>query len=233
MPSRIFDHFRGNAVGYVALFAALGGTSYAAVSLPAGSVHSKQLANGAVTHAKLAQGSVNQSNLVSHSLTAADFKPGVLKAVSGAGGAGGATGATGPAGQNGTGSIVLKAASTGAVTAPHGASTNVPLSSATWTQGANDLNLITGSVDLRVPATCTGSFGNALAISVDGVANTFAVAPTAPASATVTVPFAVSEIMQPGASKSHTITASLGNSCTKSGEDYAVNNVKIDVVAFH
>jgi hypothetical protein len=230
MLSRIFDHFRGNAVGYVALFAALGGTSYAAVSLPAASVHAKQLANGAVTHAKLARGSVNQSNLVSHSLTAADFKAGVLRAVS----AGGPTGPAGPAGQNGTGSIVMKGTSTGAaVTAPHGASTNVPLSGATWTQGANDLNLVTGSVDLRVPASCTGSFGNALAISVDGVANTFAVAPTAPASATITVPFAVSEIMQSGAGKAHTITASLGNSCTKSGEDYTVSNVKVDVLAFH
>ena len=233
MPSRIIDHLKGNAVGYVALFAALGGTSYAAVSLPAGSVHARQLANGAVTHAKLARGSVNDSNLVSHSLTAADFRPGVLKALSGARGAGGATGAAGPAGQDGSASIVMKAVSTGAVTAPNGASTNVPLSAATWTQGANDLDLITGSVDLRIPATCTGSFGNALAISIDGVPNTFAVAPTAPASGTVTVPFAVSEITQPGASKAHTVTASLGNSCTKSGEAYTVSNVKVDVLAFH
>jgi hypothetical protein len=230
MPSRIIDHLKGNAVGYVALFAALGGTSYAAVSLPAGSVHAKQLANGAVTHAKLAHGSVNQSNLVSHSLTASAFRPGVLTAVAGKGGAAGAPGA---AGQNGSGSIVMKARSTGTVTAPDGASTNVPLSGATWTQAASDLNLVTGSVDLHVPASCTGSFGNALAISVDGVANTFAVAPTAPASATVTVPFAVSEIMEPGGSKAHTITASLGNSCTKSGENYTVSNIKIDVLAFH
>ena len=61
----------------------------------------------------------------------------------------------------------------------------------------------------------------------------FAVAPTAPASGTVTVPFAVSEITQLGASKAHTVTASLGNSCTKSGEAYTVSNVKVDVLAFH
>ena len=36
--SRVFNHFRSNVVAYVALFAALGGTSYAAVDLPAGSV---------------------------------------------------------------------------------------------------------------------------------------------------------------------------------------------------
>jgi hypothetical protein len=39
--------------------------------------------------------------------------------------------------------------------------------------------------------------------------------------------------MEPGASTQHTITAKLGNSCTKSGEDYTVSNVKVDVVTFH
>ena len=38
MPGRPLHHLRNNAVGYVALFVALGGTSYAAISLPAGSV---------------------------------------------------------------------------------------------------------------------------------------------------------------------------------------------------
>ena len=33
MVSRICSHLRGNAVGYVALFFALGGVSYAAVDL--------------------------------------------------------------------------------------------------------------------------------------------------------------------------------------------------------
>lgn len=243
MPSRIVEHIRGNAVGYVALFAALGGTSYAAVALPAGSVHSAQLANGAVTHTKLAGSSVSETNLVKRSLTAADFKPGaLLKAVSGTNGANGAAGGkgtsgapgpAGPAGLNGSASIAMKARGTATVTAPHGASTPVPLSGATWSQASGDVNLITGSVDLGIPAACTGSFGNSLAISVDGVPNTFAVAPTAPASTTVTVPFVVSEVMEPTATKQHTITAALGNSCTKSGEDYSVSNVRLDVITFH
>lgn len=45
-----------NIVATIALFVALGGTSYAAFSLPAGSVGTKQLKNGAVTKAKLAHG---------------------------------------------------------------------------------------------------------------------------------------------------------------------------------
>jgi hypothetical protein len=45
-----------NVTVTIALFVALGGTSYAAFSLPAGSVGTKQLKNGAVTKAKLAHG---------------------------------------------------------------------------------------------------------------------------------------------------------------------------------
>jgi hypothetical protein len=249
MRNRIVGHFRGNVVGYLALFAALGGTSYAAVKLAPGSVTTSALAKGAVTHSKLAANSVGANNLAQRSVSAANFKPGALvsalKAVShqnganglhgvaGLNGAVGATGATGPAGANGSASVVMKARDTGTVNAPHGASTNVPLSGGTWTQGANDVNLITGSVKLGIPSTCTGSFGNALVVSVDGVPNTFALAPTAPASTAVMIPFVVSEVMEPGSSASHTLSAKLSNSCTKSGEDYTVSNVKADVLTFH
>jgi hypothetical protein len=127
----------------------------------------------------------------------------------------------------------VKARDTGTVTAPHGASTNVPLSGGNWTQAAGDVNLITGSVQLGIPSACTGSFGNALSVYVDAVPNTFALAPTIPASSTVTMPFVVSELMEPGGSAHRTITAKLSNSCTKAGEDYTVSNVKVDVLTFH
>jgi hypothetical protein len=255
MPGRIGNHIRGNAVGYVALFAALGGTSYAAVSLSPGSVNTRALANGAVTHSKLALHSVGDNNLVKHSLTMADFKAGalapILKGVNGRDGANGATGPSGPggatgaggppgpagpmgpAGHDGSASIVMAARNTGSVTAPHGSSTDIPLTGGTWTQAGNDVNLIMGSMSVGVPSACTGSFGNSLVVSVDGVPNTFGLAPTAPASTTVTVPFLVSELMEPGTTAQHTITTKLVNSCTKSGEDYTISNVKIDAVNFH
>jgi hypothetical protein len=46
-------HIRQHIVGYVALFVALGGTSYAAVSLPRDSVGGAQIRNHAITPVKL------------------------------------------------------------------------------------------------------------------------------------------------------------------------------------
>jgi len=57
----ILTHLRSNAVAYIALFTALGGTSYAAFSLPAGSVGDRQIQNRAIGAAKLNPGSIAAS----------------------------------------------------------------------------------------------------------------------------------------------------------------------------
>ena len=61
--TRLLAHVRGQAVAYLALFVALGGTSYAALSLPANSVGTKQIRNGAVTSKKVANGSITPNKL--------------------------------------------------------------------------------------------------------------------------------------------------------------------------
>ncbi len=81
---QIGRYARRHHVGLLALFVALGGTSYAVVRLPAGSVGTRQLRTGAVTRTKLAKS-------IRHG----------LRGARGATGAAGAAGGTGPAGAKG------------------------------------------------------------------------------------------------------------------------------------
>ena len=55
---RVTRHVRNNVVAYLALFIALGGTSYAAFELPAGSVGTAQLRNHSITPEKLDPGRI-------------------------------------------------------------------------------------------------------------------------------------------------------------------------------
>ena len=92
-----------NVIASIALFVALGGVSWAAVTLPANSVGKRQLKRSAVTSAKVANGS----------LTAKDFAAGQLPAgrqgATGAAGERGPSGSAGPKGDRGeTGSAGTK-----------------------------------------------------------------------------------------------------------------------------
>jgi hypothetical protein len=101
MRIRIAGHLRSNAVAYAALFVALGGTSYAAVKLPANSVTGKQIASSAVGTSELRDGAVTAAKV--RDLTAAAFKSGELEALAGRPGEPGVRGPVGPAGAPGSG----------------------------------------------------------------------------------------------------------------------------------
>ena len=58
MLTRLLHLIRHNVIALIALFVALGGTSYAALNLPAGSVGTRQLKNRSVTAPKLDPSSV-------------------------------------------------------------------------------------------------------------------------------------------------------------------------------
>jgi hypothetical protein len=59
MPTRLLTYLRQNLLALTALFVALGGTSYAALRLPAGSVGSRQLQNHSITPAKFNRSYIN------------------------------------------------------------------------------------------------------------------------------------------------------------------------------
>ncbi len=79
--ARVSSHVRHNVVGYLALFVALGGTSYAATQLPRNSVGTKQLKKGAVTSRKLANGAVTGSKVANNSLTGREINSSTLGTV--------------------------------------------------------------------------------------------------------------------------------------------------------
>ena len=98
----MLDHVRRHAVGYVALFVALGGTSYAAVSLPRNSINSAQLKPGAVAATDLRTGAVTSRSVRNRSLRPQDLAPGtLLRGAAGPAGPAGPAGSTGPAGPAG------------------------------------------------------------------------------------------------------------------------------------
>jgi hypothetical protein len=67
-----------NVMATVAVFIALGGSTYAALSLPKNSVGTKQLKNGAVTNQKLRNGAVTGLKLALQSVTGANVTPNSL-----------------------------------------------------------------------------------------------------------------------------------------------------------
>jgi hypothetical protein len=83
-----------NVMSTIGVALALGGTSYAAVKLPANSVGSAQIKANAVKASEIATNAVTSAEIKSRSLLATDFAPGQIPT--------GATGATGATGLQGT-----------------------------------------------------------------------------------------------------------------------------------
>jgi hypothetical protein len=73
MTNRVIQHIRSNVVAYVALFVALGGTSYAAINLPANSVGNRQIKNHSITPIKL---DPSKTGAVVRLWAVVDFVPG-------------------------------------------------------------------------------------------------------------------------------------------------------------
>jgi hypothetical protein len=95
----VSSHARHNAIALLALFVALGGTSYAAIKLPANSVGTVQIKKGAVTSVKIKDGSIRAADLAAGTLKAGGVGPAGPK---GDAGPPGPKGDIGPAGASAT-----------------------------------------------------------------------------------------------------------------------------------
>ncbi len=252
MRPRIAAHVRRNVVVYVALSATLGGTSLAAVALTPATVRTADVANGAVTPLQLARHSAGDDNGrdgppptdASDPGAPSDGQDGPPDGKGGpsdgqagppdgkGGPSDGKGGPSNPGGAAEPGNVSARARGT-SVVAKHGGATDIPLSGNTWTQAAQELELVAGTVKFTIPKSCTGGFGNALVLSVDGAATTFASVPGPPTSGTVTVPFLIGTLSEPGQNTDHKLTAKFTDTCSKAGEDYKIDDVKIDVLKFH
>jgi hypothetical protein len=89
-----------NVMATIAVFVALGGGAYAAVSLPANSVGKKQIRSNAVDGTKLTRGSVDTDELEADSVTRSRLSPWARRRLT-EDGRTGATGARGPQGPPG------------------------------------------------------------------------------------------------------------------------------------
>ena len=225
MRRMITTRVRRNVVGYLALFVALAATSHGAAGLKPGDVRTTALAS--------ATGDANDPGAPPDGRGDQPGAPSDGQGDQPGAPSDGQAQPAPPAGSPGPGNIGARARFSSPVVAKHGGWTDISLTGNTWTQGAQDLELLAGTMVIKTPATCTGSLGNALVLSVDGTTTTFAAAPAAPASSKLTVPFVVGTLTEPGRSTQHKLSARFGVSCTKDGEDYTLEDVKVDVLKFH
>jgi hypothetical protein len=80
MSRGILSFMRGNTIALIALFVALGGTSYAATTLAANSVGTKQLKKNAVTSAKIKAGAVTTAKIAAGAVTTPKIAAGAVTA---------------------------------------------------------------------------------------------------------------------------------------------------------
>jgi len=154
-----------NVISTLALFIALGGSSYAAVTLGRNAVKNRHIANNAVTSLKVRDGTLRKGDFARNVLTTPKTGP------KGDPGAPGAPGATGPKGDKGaTGAsgtpALTRAATNGAVAVP--ANGAVALSNASFNTPAGVIEQFFGDFTGTLTGACTAGQGLTFMVTRDG-----------------------------------------------------------------
>ena len=232
MTSTLRLYLRQHHIGLLALFIALGGTSYAAVRLPAASVGTAQIKNKAVTTGKLAPSAVKK-------LTGKAGPAGApgAKGDTGAKGDPGVPGAPGTPGRDGA-AVVARARSSAAVSAPASGTTPITLSGGSWTQQAGETDAIVGEIHVTKPADC-GDFSAITVQLLDGDTVIAEATPKAVSDPTV-AQFAATHggqyegpvtLTSRETALGHTLTARVVTDSCTGATPYRIDSVAIDVVA--
>lgn len=147
MLATLLAYIRRHHLGLLALFVALGGTSYAAVGLPNNSVGTPQLKNNAVTSLKVKNLSVSGVDLASNAVTSIKVKDRSLRGIDFAAGQipAGPPGPAGPAGPTGPAGPIGPTGPTG----PAGAVSSITLQ---YEKGAAVADNSFGNVQVLCPS---------------------------------------------------------------------------------
>jgi hypothetical protein len=134
----------------------------------------------------------------------------------------------------GSNSVVARIRSSGPVNtanADAGSPINVPLSGNTWTQAANETDVVFGQLSYTQPSSCTGSPFMDVILLVDGVEADGRGYNTTPGTSKVDF-FAVQRAyaFEPGAATPHTATVQVYDECTGPGESFVLHDVEVDVI---
>ena len=230
-----------NVIATIALFIALGGSSYATFVITKNSVRSEHIAPAEVRRSDIGANAVNSAKVADFSLLATDFRTGQLppgpKGDPGPAGPPGVPGMTGPAGERGPagppgGATTVARARGNAPLTPATAwvSEEVPLTGNTWEQGADELDVAYLKVQMTNNA-CASSFpsagqGVSATVKVDGaVRREFISGNTSPLWAIVPLDIG------PGATTARTLTVEVMHGCDISGS-FTVDSVAADVVGY-
>jgi hypothetical protein len=222
-----------NHLALLALFVALGGTSYAALGLPANSVGTRQIKRGAVTLSKI-------SVAAKADLRGANGPRGT-KGANGPEGTKGPKGDQGPKGDPGPpgSDVVVRARGSTNVTAVYPGPTSYPITGGSWTQAANEVDQVVGHVTLTTAqgvSSCMPTSGAQIFIYVDStlLGKFFAedASWTAQSVHTVQVPSSINYVYEPGADTPHTLTVQVSGDCpsTATPQDAVVDSVSLDVI---
>jgi hypothetical protein len=232
MLHRITKHVRTHLIGYLALFVALGGTSYAAINLPKNSVTGVQVKDHTLTGADIKDGSLLKKNFKSGDLPVGPQGPQGLPGAPGQSGGNGANGVNGVNGADGH-TVLTRARGQGAASTSGVTDTAFPLNHATFTQRADQIVIFQGQFSYQSQAACNTGYVVTLPtvsvkVFVDGKMVAFG---SALANVSGTADLSFLNLFEPGSDMSRSITAQISDNCVD--QDVTVNDVKVNAIGLN